>query len=79
MARPMATVCFVPMRSAMRALVGAVTIITKANGSRRTPAPSGVHPWTNWRYWVMRKNMPNMPKNTRVIAAAPPVNRFRLK
>ncbi len=38
-------------------------------GSMRTPASRALYPSTSWRYCVSRKNVPNMAKNTRLMAA----------
>ena len=67
--RPLLTTLRLPNFSTKRALAGAATIIMKAIGSMRTPASRALYPSTSCRYWVRRKNVPNMAKNTMLMAA----------
>src|SRR5581483_6265937 len=67
--RPVLTTLRLPKCSTNRALAGAATIIMKAIGSMRTPASRALYPTTSCRYWVRKKNVPNMAKNTMLMAA----------
>ena len=69
MSRPVLTTLRLPNFSTNLALDGAAIIIVNGIGSMRTPASRAEYPSTSWRYWVRRKNVPNMAKNTRLMAA----------
>ncbi len=72
--RPVETTFRFPNFSTNLALDGAATIIVNGIGSIRTPASRVPYPSTIWRYWVSRKNVPNMAKNTRLMAAVADAN-----
>ena len=64
-----------PILSASTAARGVATAATTAKGSVCTPADSVEYPFTNWKYWVMRKMNPKRLKKATEIDKAPPVKR----
>ena len=67
-ARPAATVSFVPMRATIRGASGDTTMTGTALARSRTPVWSALRPSTNCRYCVRRKIAPNSAKNVTAIA-----------
>ena len=47
-----------PTRTASFVPTTDVTATEAATGKSRTPVPSGVKSFTNWKYWVTRKMKP---------------------
>src|SRR6185437_4387602 len=73
--RPVDTTTRDPILSATTAASGVKTAATTANGSVCTPADSVEYPFTNWKYWVIKKMNPNRLKNATEMESAPPVKR----
>ena len=55
--------------------MGVTIAATMANGSVCTPADSVEYPFTNWKYWVIRKMNPKRQKKATEIERAPPLKR----
>src|SRR5690606_40389890 len=68
-----------PKRWTSASLLGATMTMVAADGRMASPAWSGVNAFTSCRYWVEIKNVPNIARNTRKIAAAPTLNRGSAK
>ena len=68
---PAATTLLEPSLATSRWLRPAPNAMPRATGISLKPAPNGVYPWTNWRYCVIPKMIPNRAKNPMEMAAAP--------
>ncbi len=72
--KPAMTTARTPNRPTTRGPCGEISMSVNALGSTRTPAASGEYAFTNCKYWLSKKNSPNMLKNPSVTMAAPVEN-----
>ena len=72
---PAPTITLFPTRTASFVPTTDVTATEPATGRRRTPVPSGVYPFTNWKYWTTRKMKPERAKKEMATEPLAAVNR----